>query len=119
MTQPVSNCSTGSGSVHTPLPWRASNCGYLMGSDGVGPFGKREVQVGTIGAFSDEELLPFNQERWQADLEFIVQAVNSHDALVKALDAIRRLECGPLRLARDIATDALAQASTIPAGESE
>ena len=77
----------------TPTPWRASKCGYLMGSDGEGPFGKREVQVAQVGNFFDKELLPFNEDRWQADLELIVRAVNSHDDLVKALNAA----CGYMR----------------------
>lgn len=76
-------------SEHTQLPWRASKSGYLMGSDGVGPYGPREVQVGTIGNFFDRELLRFNRDRWQADLELIVSAVNSHEALVKALADIK------------------------------
>ena len=77
--------------AHTPLPWRASKCGYLMGSDNeVRQFGPREVQVGKIGDFFDKELLPFNRDRWQADLEFIVRACNSHQALV---DAVRTSRC--------------------------
>lgn len=48
-----------------------------------------EVQVARIGSFFDKELLPFNRDRWQADLELIVKAVNNHDAMVKVLEALR------------------------------
>lgn len=73
---------------HTPLPWRAATCGYLMGSDGTGPFGPKEVQVGAIGDFFTKDLLPYNRERWQADLELIVDAVNSHASLKARIEAL-------------------------------
>jgi hypothetical protein len=75
-------------SAHTPTPWRASKCGFLMGSDGVGRYGPREVQVGKIGDFFDKELLPFNRDRWQADLELIVEAVNSHASLKARIEEL-------------------------------
>lgn len=62
---------------HSPLPWRPTRAGYLMAPDGP----KHEVQVAQIGNFFDKQLLPFNRDRWQADLDLIVEAVNSHATL--------------------------------------
>lgn len=69
----------------TKRPWRAGKGGYLLAPDGP----SREVQVAKIGDFYDMELLPFNRARWQADLDLIVEAVNSYDA---AQERIRELE---------------------------
>jgi hypothetical protein len=71
----------------TPGPWRFIT-GYIMGSDGVGPYGPREVQVGTVGAYRDSELLPFNKERWDADGALIAAAPALYEALNEAINYV-------------------------------
>ena len=55
----------------TPGPWRVVGkaSGYIMAPDG-----PSVVQVGTVGAYRDKELLPFNKERWDADGHLIAAA---------------------------------------------
>ena len=60
---------------HTPLPWKKNNkVGYVFGPDCV---------VARCGDFSDKtpHLVEMNGDRWNADADFIVEAVNSIDAL--------------------------------------
>lgn len=66
---------------HSELPWRGAKGGYIYAKDGP----NHEVQVGKIGDFYDKEIAPFNRDRWQADVDLIVKAVNNHGALVAAL----------------------------------
>jgi hypothetical protein len=91
---------------HTNLPWRAAKGGFLMAPDG-----KHEVQIGKIGAFHDKEIAPFNKERWQADLDIIVKAVNSHEAMVKTLEALRDDPAVPAWI-QTLATGTLAAVGT-------
>lgn len=58
----------------TPGPWRAVAGGNIHAPDG--PNGTSCVHVATVGDFLDEELLPFNKDRWQADQRTIVIARN-------------------------------------------
>lgn len=73
---------------HSELPWRTV-AGRIIAPDHSGGGRPSTVQVGVIGAFDDCELVPFNKERWQADCDLIVQAVNAHDDLVAALTEAR------------------------------
>ena len=60
---------------HTPIPWKRNNkVGYVFGPDCV---------VARCGDFSDKtpHLVEMNGDRWNADADFIVDAVNSIDAL--------------------------------------
>ena len=60
---------------HTPIPWKRNNkVGYVFGPDCV---------VARCGDFSDKtpHLVEMNGDRWNADADFIVEAVNSIDAL--------------------------------------
>lgn len=87
---------------HSNLPWRAAKGGFLMAPDGP----NREVQVGKIGDFSDKELLRFNRDRWQDDLELIVKAVNNHDALTEMVK-LQGQEIGITRERDEALTEAL------------
>jgi len=59
---------------HTALPWsKANNVGYVFGDNCV---------VATCGDFRDKELVPFNAERWNADADLIVDAVNAYEFLL-------------------------------------
>jgi len=87
---------------HSPLPWRAANGGFLLAPDG-----SREVQVAKVGDFFDKALLPFNKERWQADLELIVKAVNSYAANQDRIErATKLIEEGNDALAKLINAEA-------------
>src|SRR5690349_11938399 len=71
---------------HTPAPWRfLPKVGYIMGTDKPGPFGPGVVQVGTVGAYRDKELLQFSKERWDADGRLISAAPD----LLAALKALQ------------------------------
>lgn len=81
---------------HTPRPWRfLTNVGYVMGSDGTGPFGPREVQVGTVGDYRDKELLPFNKDRWDADGRLVAAAPDLLAACQAALATHTLVNSGP------------------------
>lgn len=75
----------------TPGPWKfLPRVGYLFGADEPTQYGPGIVQIGTIGAFHDAELLEFNRERWVADGTFIALA---NPATILALcERIRELE---------------------------
>lgn len=95
-------------SEHTPTPWyffeldrRPDGCGYIR----VETDNFEISHHGDMGRSREENL---------ANAAFIVKACNSHDALVKALEDIRELECGPLNQASAIAREALAKVSSCP-----
>lgn len=57
--------------THSPSPWRRAgkNSGHIWAPDGDGV-----VQVAIVGAYSSRDMLPFNQERWDADAHLIAAA---------------------------------------------
>ena len=73
-------------SIHSPLPWRGDKAGFITAPDTP----RHDVQVAKVGNFFDKELLPFNRERWQADIDLIVEAVNSHAALKARIEELEQ-----------------------------
>ena len=71
--------------AHSELPWRGGKMGYVYAKDG-----RYEVQVGKIGDFADKEIAKFNRDRWQADVDLIVKAVNSYDKMRELLEWLDR-----------------------------
>ena len=71
--------------THSPSPWRraSKNSGHIWARDGDGI-----VQVAVVGAYSSIDMLPFNQERWDADANLISAAPEMLEALEAAV------ECG-------------------------
>lgn len=73
---------------HSPLPWEADKWGNIEAPDEISPSGYQHyVRVGTIGAYHDQEIAPFNKDRWDADAALIVRAVNCHALFVEAAQA--------------------------------
>lgn len=63
---------------HTPGPWKGyGHTGYVYGPD---------VVVCRCGDYQDKELLPFNKERWAADVQLIAAA----PTMLAALQEIER-----------------------------
>lgn len=74
----------GSKLSHTPTPWHPA---YDRGCELIMAFRNgREAVLAEVGAETDT-----SYEEDRANAAFIVRAVNSHDALVKALEAVQRL----------------------------
>lgn len=110
-----------SGALHTPTPWRAARNDHYWEIHG-GDHG----QIGDVCAskfiYVDGDKLPSYEAELiaEANAAFIVRAVNSHDALVKALEEIRALIDVPgqplwsdCRAAVDILNAALASAREV------
>ena len=68
---------------HTPGPWRKRDHGFIYAPDGE----HFETLVARVGAFHDEELLPFSRERWTADAHLIAAAPELLAAL-RAMEAM-------------------------------
>lgn len=80
---------------HTPLPWKAGPYSSIVGiaiSAQPDPNKNRVVVAGTTGAFSDD-----HKGEHEANAALIVRAVNSHEALVKAVsDMLEMIEEGAI-----------------------
>lgn len=64
--------------THTPTPW-------ICDSDAIMPISRDGVSI--VARIPNH---PENKVNWEADAAFICRAVNSHDALVKALQEIAK-----------------------------
>lgn len=80
----------------TPTPWRVREMnrrgevhGYFIAANDVNGFAY-DAEIMGEDEYRDIEGKTPGLERWKADAEFIVRAVNSHDALVEALRVARR-----------------------------
>lgn len=58
----------------TPGPWRHVKDGYITARDTTSRSEAAIIHVAKVGAFQDQELLPFKKKRWQADADLIAQA---------------------------------------------
>jgi len=92
-------------SKHTPTPWEIQDpmCDDLW----LVETGKETYEwrcIASVQATPADEGSPLSRAEMWANAAFIVKAVNSHDALVKALERIAR---GPFTGASTIARDVL------------
>lgn len=67
----------------TPTPWHADDTAIF-------------AQDGVLARIPNH---PENGKNWKADAEFIVKAVNNHDALVKALREVCDAKNDPFEIA--------------------
>lgn len=70
----------------TPGPWRVAGkaSGYIAYAGTDPEIGS--VQIATVGAYRDKELLPFNRDRWDADCALIAAAPALYEALRQIAD---------------------------------
>lgn len=71
--------------MHTPGPWRVAGkaSGHITYAGTDRDIGS--VQIATVGAYRDKELLPFNRDRWDADARLIAAAPDLYEALSPVL----------------------------------
>lgn len=91
----------------TPGPWRVfgKKSGYIVAPDGKD--GKSIVQVAEVGAYRDEELLPFNKERWDADALLTSSAPELYEALESADEILFHLGTAGKNPSQDEAIEAV------------
>jgi hypothetical protein len=76
---------------HTPTPWMTQPCGELLPDDVmiVADRGKVRNGIQSISTVARALSIRQTKEVTAANAAFIVQAVNSHDALVKLLNEVK------------------------------
>ena len=73
---------------HTPTPWRYRPNHYDDWGWIKGPDGRLTATARSSGEYDGDEHRAAGTDPYEANAAFIVKCVNSHDALVKALENI-------------------------------
>lgn len=111
ITQATIGSATAQSVIHSPLPWFINECsGTEIGFDRVGSTEDNIEIVTAVEITADQiEQLDGGEDEAKANAEFIVRAVNNHEALLAALNYLQSSPNDPR--AHRAALDAIAAAT--------